>query len=257
MRTLIIFLISFLTALSGIAQVGIGTLNPQEDLHVSGTNATIRIESLNSVNNPTFNDGIKLAPLYVDGMGDITLGNGTGAGGTPPINFLIDVPNFVPDDPYAIGLGTGTVVNNNALGQTSMTGEITTVTFTAPQDAIIEIKYGITLAIVGNDLSAGCPCSYITFNQAISMLTYLKVDLNNDGLSIAESSKIYGQKSQYYSTFNQGIVGYPYMNGQAYFTVPAGTHTLYFYGQVDDSASSFTSVGFGGAQDYLKIRVYN
>jgi hypothetical protein len=47
------------------------------------------------------------------------------------------------------------------------------------------------------------------------------------------------------------------MNGQAIFTVPAGTHTLYFYGQVRDDAASYTSVGFGGAQDYLKIRVYN
>jgi len=256
MRRLFNILITFLVAASGLAQVGIGTINPQEDLHVAGTNATMRIESLNSTNNPTYNDGTNLAPLYVDGMGDITLGNGTGAGGTPSINFLIDVPNFIPDDPYTLGIGTGTVVNNNT-GTASSTDQLVTVTFTAPQDAIIEIKYGITMVIVGNNLKLGCPCSYITYNQAVSMLTYLKVDLNNDGLSIGESNKIYGQKAQYYSTFNQGIVGYPYMNGQAYLTVPAGTHTLYFYGQVDDQLSSYTSVGFGGAQDYLKIRVYN
>lgn len=256
-RNIFFVLMIFMSTLSGVAQVGIGTIDPKEDLHVSGTNATIRIESLNSTNNPTYNDGTTLAPLYVDGMGDITLGNGTGTGGTPPINFLIDVPNFIPDDPYGLGLATGTVVNNGSSGTTSSTDVITTVSFTAPQDAIIEIKYGITMVIVGNNLKLGCPCSYITYNQAVSMLTYLKVDLDSDGLSIAENNKLYGQKAQYYSTFNQGIIGYPYMNGQAYLTVPAGTHTLYFYGQVDDAATSYTSVGFGGAQDYLKIRVYN
>jgi hypothetical protein len=239
-----------------MAQVGIGTLTPQEDLHVSGTNATIRIESLNSTNNPTYNDGTKLAPVYVDGNGDVTLGNGTGSSGTPTLNFLIDVPNFVPDDPYSLGLATGSVVNNGT-SATSRTDTIATVVFTAPQDAIVEVKYGITMVIVGNNLKMGCPCSYITFDQAVSMFTYFAVDLDSNGLSTAESTKLYGQKSQYYSTQNQGIIGYPYMNGQAYFTVTAGTHTLYFYGQVDDELASYTSVGFGGAQDYLKIRVYN
>ena len=255
-RLILFFLVSIVAAATGLAQVGIGTLNPQEDLHISGTNATVRIESLNSTNNPTYNDGTNLAPLCVDGLVDVTLGNGTGPGGTPPINFLIDVPNFVPDDPYGLGLATGSVVNNGTAA-TSTNDTISTVTFTAPQDAIIEIKYGITMVIVGNNLKLGCPCSYITFDQAISMLTYIKVDLNDDGLSGTENTKIYGQKAQYYSTQNQGIIGYPYMNGQAYFTVPAGTHTLYFYGQVDDELTSYTSVGFGGAQDYLKIRVYN
>jgi len=255
-RLITVLLVSIAAGASSLAQVGIGTMSPQEDLHVSGTNATVRIESLNSTNNPTFNDGTNLAPLFVDGLGDVTLGNGTGPGGTPPLNFLIDIPNFVPDDPYGLGLATGSVVNNGTTA-TTRTDTITTVTFTAPQDAIIEVKYGITMVIVGNNLKLGCPCFYITYDQAVSMLTYLKVDLNNDGLSGAENTKIYGQKSQYYSTFDQGIIGYPYMNGQAYLTVPAGTHTLYFYGQVDDELTSYTSVGFGGAQDYLKIRVYN
>jgi len=47
------------------------------------------------------------------------------------------------------------------------------------------------------------------------------------------------------------------MNGQGYLTLTAGTHEIYFYGAVTDNAASYTSVGFGGATDYLKIRVYN
>ncbi len=240
-----------------MAQVGIGTVTPQKDLHVSGSNATIRIESLNSTYNPTYNDGIKLSPAYVDGNGDVTIGNGTGPSGAEPLNFLIVVDDFIPNDPYTLGLGTGIAVNSNDLGETFKEGQIQTVTFTTPVDAFVEVKYGITMVIVGNDLSLGCPCVYVDLDQSVSMLTYFKVDLNNDGLDLTESGKQYGHKAQYYSTGNQGSVGYPYMNGQAIFTVPAGTHTLYFYGQVRDAASSYTSIGFGGAQDYLKIRVYN
>ncbi|NND61735.1 MAG: hypothetical protein HKN48_00925 [Flavobacteriaceae bacterium] len=251
------FITCFLFNLIGIAQVGIGTTNPQEDLHVAGNSATIRIESLNSTNNSTYNNGVDLSPAFVDGNGDITIGNGTGPSGQEPLNFLLEMDNFLPDDPYLLGVATGTAVNSNDLGQTMVDGQIGSVTFTAPQNAMVEIKYGITLIVVGNDITAGPPYFYVTFDQAVSMMTYFKVDLNSDGLSGSELTKDYGQKGQYYSTNNQGSAGYPYMNGQAYFTVPAGTHTVYFYGRVNDSPTHYTSVGFGGAQDYLKIRVYN
>ena len=241
--------------MAAYAQVGIGTVNPQEDLHISGASSTIRIESLNSINNPTYNDGVKLSPAFVDGNGTITIGNGTGPGGQLPLNFLIELPDFVLNNPYGHG-NTGTSVYNDNT-QTSVDGQITTVTFTAPQDAIVEIKYGITLFITSSDLSMAPPWFYVTYDQAVSVMTYLKVDLNNDGLSGTELTKEYGQKAQSYTTFNQGSAGYPYMNGQAYFKVPAGTHTVYFYGRVNDALTFNTGVGFGGAQDYLKIRVYN
>lgn len=98
------------------AQVGIGTTNPQRDLHIAGEDSTIRIESLNNVNQPVLNAGRKLAPVYVTGDGDLTLApsgyvDGVTLPGTlEPLNFLINIPNFVPNGPY----GDGTVVANPA-----------------------------------------------------------------------------------------------------------------------------------------------
>ena len=257
MKYIVSFIVTAFFLGSTIAQVGIGTINPEEDLHIAGTTSTVRIESLDATNNPTYNNGTDLAPVFVDGNGDIVLGNGTGASGQEPFNFLIDVPNFVPDDPYTLGYGSGSVVNSNDLGETQVEGQITTIAFTVPNDAIVEVKYGITLLIAGNDLSASVPTNYVDFDQAVSLMTFFKVDLDSDGLDTTEATKEYGHKAQYYATSNQGLIGYPYMNGQAYFTVPQGSHTLYFYGRINDSATSYTSVGFGGAQDFLKIRIYN
>jgi len=52
-------------------------------------------------------------------------------------------------------------------------------------------------------------------------------------------------------------MGYPYMNSQGYANIPAGNHTLRFFGEVEDGTNKVSSIGFGGAQDFLKVRIYN
>ena len=66
----------FLTCFCGFSQVGIGTNEPQKDLHIAGQYSTIRIEKLNSVNSPQYNDGIKPAPAFVDGNGNLSIYGG-------------------------------------------------------------------------------------------------------------------------------------------------------------------------------------
>lgn len=237
-------------------QVGIGTTAPQQELHIAGANSTIRIESLDATNEPTYNDGVKPAPAYVDGNGDITLTPTSGSGGEP-LNFLIDIPNFLPDNPDGLPFDAGTVINNNDTGETTVTAQIgTPISITVPQTAIIEVKYGITLLITDVDMTLPA-LSYLTDDEARAMETYFVVDINSDGLDATELSKQYGQKGQYYASNWGGAIGYPYMNGQGYLTLPAGTHEIVFYGVVHDAATSYTSVGFGGDKDFLKIRVYN
>jgi hypothetical protein len=258
------YLIAFLFISSVCnAQVGIGTTNPQEELHISGVNSTIRIEKLNSVNSPLNNDGLKPAPAFVDGNGDIALGNEPGISTGKPINFLVIIDNFIVDNPYGYNEpdeenDTGLVINN-PVGETIMWKEITTIPITVPQKAYIEVKYGITLYAKGEDMSAHPP-PYIDVNygQAIVMEAFFCVDLDNDGtIDSSEFSTKYGIKAQYFETLVGGISGYPYMNGQAYLQLAPGNYGLHFFGLVKDHLFSYTSVGFGGREDYLKIRIYN
>ncbi|MDC7998432.1 hypothetical protein [Gilvibacter sediminis] len=252
-----IYLIVLLPVL-GYTQVGIGTRTPSADLHVADPAGTVRIESLNATNNPTYNDGVNLAPVFVDGNGDIVLGNGTGASGQEPLNFLIEVPNFIDDNVDANGFGRGAVVNSDDSGESAVQDRIAQVVFTTPVRGIIELKYAVSAWVAGSDLNLGCsPCAYPDNSESVVFQTYFVVDLNSDGLDALESSRVYGYNGQYFLSNNAGGQGYAYINGIANFKAPAGTHTLYLYGIVQDSASSYTSVGFGGAEDFLKIRVFN
>lgn len=255
-----LFIFSFISSICS-AQVGIGITNPQKELHIAGTNSTIRIENINAVNSSA-NDGIKPAPAFVDSNGDISLGNGTGLTGKP-FNFLIDLHNFVPDNPYGWNVTdevntTGFVINS-VIGQSSNFDIITSIPFSVPQDALIEVKYGITLYIKGEDMSA-IPPPYIdaTYGQAINMVTFFCIDRDNNGsIDSSEFSMKYGEKGQYFETLQGGITGFPYMNGQGYFSLTAGSYQIFFYGVVNDHSDSYTSVGFGGLPDYLKVRIFN
>jgi len=236
------------------AQVGIGTTTPEKELHVAGGTSTIRIESLNSTNNVN-NDGVKLSPVFVDANGDLTITPPNGTGGQP-LNFLVDVANFIPDNPYSRPFDSGVVVNNNAMGETRVEGFIRSVTFTVPQTAVVEIKYGVTLLVTDKDMITS-PLSYISDNEVRTIETFFCFDINNDGLDAVEKSQQYGQKAQFHSSNWGGAMGYPYMNSQGYATLPPGTHSIHFFGIVNDAPLSYTSVGFGGKQDYLKMRIYN
>ncbi len=243
----------------GFSQVGIGTTQPLKDLHIAGQNSTIRIEKLNSVNDSQFNSGLKPSPAFVDGNGNISIYSSSGPG-TEPLTFLIDIPNFLEDNPYNYNSPynhTGIAVNNG-VGVSSVDQIIdNSIVFTVPFNALIEIKYGITLYVSGSDISVPPPFIEPVQKKAISIVTYFCVDIDSDGvLSPEELSNKYGINGQYFETINGGAPGNPYMNGQNYFSLPVGTHTLYFFGQVTDSSTSYTSVGFGGDEDYIKIRIF-
>ena len=240
-------------------QVGIGTATPQKDLHVAGTTSTIRVESLSAANNPpALNDGVKLAPVFVDENGDLTLkptgyiAGGGSPGAVAPLNFLLVIPNFIPDGPAY----NGVVINNSTL-TTTASRQLASVPFTSPQSALIEVKYGVTIVVSQANLNTTPAGTVFNDMSARSFQVYFCIDLNSNGLDGTELSKKYGYKGQAYASSNQGILGYPYMNSHGYANIPAGNHQLVFFGESIDGIGKSTSIGFGGDIDYLKIRLFN
>lgn len=247
--------ILLLTSFS-FAQVGIGTTNPQQDLHIAGTTSTIRIESLNSVNEPILNDSAKLAPAYVTPEGDITIypsgyTSGSSTGNLEPLNFLINIPNFVPNGPF----GDGTVVANDAT-VTSATEQIVSVPFSSPQNALIEVRYVMTIDLSDEFLPQPAASTFSDLS-ARTVRCYFYIDLNNDGLDATELSKVYGLHGEAYASYTQGSVGYAFIHGVGYGSIPPGNHSLVFFGETADGDNLQTYIGFGGSSDYLKIRIYN
>lgn len=253
----IIYCLLVFTINTSLAQVGIGTANPQQELHVAGPTSTIRIESLDATNEAALNDGLKLSPTFVNEHGDITLyppgyTTGGGTGIHEPLNFLINIPNFVPNGPY----GDGTVVQNDVT-ITSATAEIVSVPFSSPQNALLEVRYVMTIDLSDEYLPAPAASTFSDVS-ARTIRCYFKIDIDSDGLNTTEEqTKVYGFHGEAYSSFRQGSVGYAFVHGVGYGSIPAGTHSLVFYGETADGTNKDTFVGFGGSSDYLKIRIYN
>lgn len=258
----IIFLALIFMNIESYAQVGIGTTDPQESLHVAGTTSTIRIEGLDVINN-TLNQGPgKLTPVFVDNKGNFTLVKPSytsgGTGYNLPLNFLQYTPNFIPNNPAGHAApydGYGTIVNNDA--STTTTEElIHKVEIDVPTSSMVEIKYAISLYFSSTNLFFP-PATEPNDKKTRVIQSYFLVDFNSDGLSGAELTTKYGFKGQYYASDAGGTKGYPYMNSQGYVNMIPGHHTVYFYGIVNDPPNTFTSIGFGGANEYLKIRLFN
>jgi len=255
MKKLIYFIFILFFNIS-LAQVGIGTINPQQDLHVAGATSTIRIESQNSINEPILNTGAELAPVFVTPEGDLTIyppGYNTGdpSGDLEPLNFLISFDNFIPNGPY----GDGTVVQNSEL-ITFAQQQLVSVPFSSPQNALIEVRYVMTIDLSDEILPAPAASTFQDIS-ARTIHTYFYIDLNSDGLDATELSKVYGLHGEAYTSYSQGSVGYAFIHGVGYGGIPAGNHSLVFFGETNDGNNRKTYVGFGGSSDNLKIRIYN
>lgn len=250
-------------SLSTFSQVGIGTSDPQETLHLAGQASTIRIEGLDVVNDPLNQGASNLSPVFVDNQGNFTLVKPSYTSGDTgyvlPLNFLKYDTDFVPNNPLNLPSPNdryGVVINSDVTNQSS-TGLIEKVNITVPTNSMIEVKYALSLYFSGTDLSSPPYSSYIQDRNTRVVQTYFCIDINDDGLSPAEEDLKYGFKGQYYASDKGGTKGYTYMNSQGYADLPAGNHTIYFFGVVNDGPEIYTSIGFGGANEYLKIRLFN
>jgi hypothetical protein len=139
--------IIFTFCISVNGQVGVNTTNPQEELHVGGSNSTIRIDGLNTPNNINNLGTASSTPVYVDADGDLVLGTLT-----DNVEILFDSENYLVDvqDPTSlinqVGSGAGFSQGGIPIGGAA-------ISFTLTKPAIVEVNYSVSWN-VGKNVTA-------------------------------------------------------------------------------------------------------
>ena len=74
------------------AQVGINTIDPQQTVHVGGSNSSVQIDGLNATNNTQNVGASGTTRVFVDADGDLTLGSAR-----TNVEILVDTDNYLED----------------------------------------------------------------------------------------------------------------------------------------------------------------
>ncbi len=142
MKRLIYIFSALFVAVNATAQVGINTTDPQQTLDVGGSSATVRVDGLNSTNNPT-NLGTGLTTrVYVDANGDLVLDDDGKVG----LQLLVDSENYLEDaeTPDSRINQVGTAFGYETAGNPT---DFAASTFTLTKNAIVEINYSVSWSI--------------------------------------------------------------------------------------------------------------
>lgn len=124
--------------------VGINNTNPQEELHISGANSTIRIEGLNEDNNVNNLGESSTSKVFVDKRGDLVLGEMT-----DNVQLIFDSANYLkdPQNPTSLILQTG---EGSGLSQAGIPTLGLAASFTLTAPAVVEINYSVSWNLVKN-----------------------------------------------------------------------------------------------------------
>lgn len=247
MKNIFYFLMtSFCFAQQG---VGIGTTNPQQQLHLASATGTVRVESLNGVNN-TYNGGDvngdtdltnDTFPLYVDGNGVFTL-------------ELVPLYNSEHSDALDHATLPSSEVTLLAADTDGVeVAPLFTYSVGVNRAAILEVKYNLSFEVYEDAAN-----TKITDYFARRISTYFQVD--------GVSTRKYGPASKCYTNQStNGVVGTLYNMCTAYIFLPAaGTYDVSFYGEVSSgikgggggTTSKATHVKFAVGNDSLLFRLH-
>lgn len=239
------------------AQVGINTVIPQEALHLGGENGTIRIESLNYVNNDynggDLNQDGNLSndtfPLYVDENGDLSL----------KLEVFLNSQAQDALDDTTLNTNTIELQGNNNIGRDSTIIKSYVLVINRP--TILEVKYNISHNIY---LNSNLDTISDFLARRVSNYIIMSPDPDiNDNIT----NRKYGPSTiSYTSGSTNSIVG-PFFNGHTVYIkiAQAGTYQLDIYGEVSSNLkwagasgtqSRQTYVEFATDNDFLFFRLY-
>ena len=202
--TLILLMFSLLYG-SMQAQVGIGTTNPQQALHIAGSDSTIRIEGLDSNNNGFNAGGSQTYNVVVNENGDLMLGENSGQ--------LSSAANVASP-----------VVIQTTIDSGMNASELYTKSFTLTQRAFVVVTYYISMDFKSYDGTA-------TIDDGRAKVAHNYWYLGNG--TTADTSKTYGMNSSVYSNSNcDTATGFIYNSRSVTLPLDAGTYSIHLNGAV-------------------------
>jgi hypothetical protein len=238
----------FLSIQIGVAQVGIGTVDPQADLHIAGDTSTIRIDGLNATNNVN-NDGTSLQPLYVDNNGELTLTN------RPSTELLLNLDGVLGSVRHTIDTGS--------LGESNQRELYATPSFTITRNAMITITYGLGISIENYQAGQG---SYVSDGKPKLYRTFFKLGdgSTSSGTSYAKVANTYVNTIDTFPLNQVILTGFMYVNATEHIYLVPGTYSVHLFGRVvgalsNGGASSpvasdaFTAVFGAGSDSYVRV----
>ncbi len=237
------------------AQVGIGTTNPQQALHIASPTGTLRIESLNSTNNPNNGGDINgdgdfsndLFPLYVDEYGDFTLF----------FNPLLNSEDLDAFNDSELPNSSVSLLSNDVDG--IATTIITTYTITVRRESVLELKYNMSYEVYLEDSN---PNPIILSDRLARRIeTYITADdIANPAGNPFEDLRKYGPASKCYSSGSlNSISGTFYNSCTTYITLRSDTNTypatftIRFNGAVSSDIKPNTASGNISENTYVKF----
>ncbi|WP_405351405.1 hypothetical protein [Nonlabens sp. Asnod3-H03] len=227
---ILLILVLFVTTIS-VAQVGIGTTNPQETLHVSGVNSTVRVDGLNSSSHSRNLGGSTNYNVMVDSEGTMTLGKQSGE--------LLSVSNLA--SPVVVQTLPDSGLNSE---------ELYTRNFVLEERALVVITFYVAV-----DFKTYDGTNMIDDGRAKVAHNYFYL---GDGTT-ADTTKSYGMTSVVYSNVNcDTTTGYIYNSRSMTIALEAGTHSIHLQGAVyggglNSDAAFSASFGNGDRLDIQAI----
>lgn len=222
MKRMLLYTAISLCFTSLFSQVGIGTTNPQQTLHVAGQDSSIRIDGLSAVNHP-LNDGQAPISVKVDENGDL---------------ILVKSPRFLSSTSQ---LGASITHIESPDGR-SVRNQVYANSFTLDTPGVVVINYTMRVGGIqrpdGQPIRDGAP-------RIISAQLFVNGDqVNRDAQFFTDDS----------NNGTRTASGPVVLSGTVFLELPAGTHNYSLMGRLYGNKFG-VEANFGGPSSINQLQV--